>query len=66
MPSDPELARFAHRNEAAGRGPIEDFVMEPLPPNITRAFPELKDWEKRENARRAEFVKRLNTREATA
>ncbi len=35
--------------------------MEPLPPTIVRAFPEMKEWEKKENERRIEFVKRLNT-----
>lgn len=61
MPSPEELARWSGRNQSAERGPVEEFVMEPLPATIVRAFPEMKEWEKKENERRVEFVKRLNT-----
>ncbi len=63
MPTAEELARFNSRNVAGDPVPIETFLMAPLPPKVLKAFPELEEWHKVENERRAEFIKRLNTRE---
>lgn len=61
MASDKDLASAQRRNEEQSRLPVEGFILEPLPPEVTRAFPKMAEWEKRCNARFAEFARKLNT-----
>ncbi len=58
------LRRFANL-QGGEASPVETFLMEPLPPKVLKAFPELEAWHKRENDRRVEFIKRLNTTKAS-
>lgn len=56
-----KLARLGQRSVPSGRNPIEPVALDPLPAEIVRAFPTLRDWEKRNNARLANFVEKMNT-----
>ena len=63
MPLDKaeKLSRLEQRSVAPGRAPIESLSLEPLPAEIIRAFPAMRDWEKRCNARLSDFVTKMNT-----
>lgn len=50
-----------NRSEGAANLPIPALLLEPLPPELVRAFPAMADWEKRNNARIAEWVSKQNT-----
>lgn len=56
-----ELESAKRRTETQGVLPVVPFTLEPLPDELTRAFPRMKDWESRTNARIAEYVTKLNT-----
>lgn len=56
-----EIEKLGNRNPPSSRTPIEPLALEPLPMEITRAFPKMGEWEKKSNARIAEWVRRLNT-----
>lgn len=58
-----DLENAQRRTETQGRLPVEGFTVDPLPAEIIRAFPTMKDWENRTNARIAEYVKKLNTQQ---
>lgn len=61
MASDKDLQSAQRRTDEQGRIPLEGFSLEPLPPEIVRAFPKMGEWEKRTNARIAEWNRKLNT-----
>lgn len=56
-----ELQDLGRRSESVGSLPIPALSLEPLPPEIVRAFPQMKDWEKRCNARLADWISKQNT-----
>lgn len=58
-PKDVESAK--RRTDTVGRVPVDGFSLEPLPEEIVRAFPKMKEWEARTNARIAEYVRKVNT-----
>lgn len=61
LTKDEKLAILGQRSISAGRSPIDEFKLEPLPDQVLKAFPTLADWEKRNNARLNEFVSKMNT-----
>ena len=61
MATASELESAKNRTDTQGRLPVQGFVLEPLPQEIVKAFPKMADWEKRCNARIAEYVTKLNT-----
>lgn len=50
-----------NRSEGVANLPIPALALEPLPPELIRAFPAMAEWEKRNNARIAEWVGKQNT-----
>lgn len=59
-----ELESAKLRTETQGRLPVLAFSLEPLPPEIVRAFPMMKQWEAGCNKRIADYVSKLNTIQA--
>jgi len=50
-----------NRSEGTASLPIPVLALEPLPPELVRAFPAMGEWEKRNNARIAEWISKQNT-----
>lgn len=62
----PEAVRqLGNRSEGDGNLPIPKLELSPLPPEIVRAFPALKEWEKQNNARLADWTAKMNTVQRT-
>ena len=56
-----KLAALEQRSAPAGRLPIEAPALEPLPAEVLRAFPSMREWHKRCNARFSQFTAKMNT-----
>lgn len=54
-----ELKDLKNRSEQASI-PIQPFQLEPFPPSIVKAFPDMEAWLKRQNVRLIDDNKRLN------
>ena len=52
---------MANRVESGGALPNPPLQLEPLPPEIVKAFPSMKDWEKRNQQRFSEWIAKQNT-----
>lgn len=61
MASPAELARLKNRADSSGQLPNPPLQLEPLPPEITKAFPTMKDWEKRNQQRFNDWIAKQNT-----
>lgn len=61
LTKEQKLERLLGRSSAVGRTAIEAFELEPLPPEIVRAFPTMEAWRERTNERLKTFVNQLNT-----
>lgn len=61
MASESDLQSAKRRTDEQARTPVEGFSLEPLPPEIIKAFPKMDEWQKRCNARIAEWNRKLNT-----
>lgn len=60
--ADPkEVEQLGNRSESVGALPIPALTLEPLPPELVRAFPAMKDWEKRTNSKLADWISKQNT-----
>jgi len=61
MASDKDIAMLANRSDTTGRLPAPPLTLEPLPPEILKAFPSMEAWYRRNNDRLAQWVKSTNT-----
>lgn len=50
-----------NRSEGTVSLPTPALMLEPLPPELIRAFPAMAEWEKRNNARIADWIGKQNT-----
>jgi hypothetical protein len=61
MATATEIKQLKNRSEQVGVLPYEGLQLARLPKSITRAFPEMIEWEKQNDIKVADFVKKLNT-----
>lgn len=56
-----KLERLTQRSVPAGRQPIDQLQLEPLPKEIVKAFPAMMEWHRKQNAKLKEFTDKMNT-----
>ncbi len=61
MASPGELKRLENRVDSSGQLPNPPLQLEPLPPELIKAFPAMKDWENRNNRRISDWIAKQNT-----
>jgi len=61
MASETDAKGLKNRSESVANLPIPALMLEPLPPELVRAFPAMGEWEKRNNARLGEWINKQNT-----
>lgn len=61
MASPAELERMQNRVDSSGQLPNPPLQLEPLPPELIKAFPAMRDWEKRNQQRFNDWIAKSNT-----
>lgn len=61
MATEGDAKGLKNRSESVVNLPIPALVLEPLPPELVRAFPAMGEWEKRNNARLGDWINKQNT-----